>query len=215
MSLPSREVLTQYIAKAVELGKGRNFKQSVELIIVLQDIDLKSQQVKIREVVNLPKGRGKEAKVCVVVDPDLAEVAKEAGAYKVITSNELRELNKKQAKKIASECDWVLVKADLMGVAGRVLGPALGPRGKMPVPVPSGGALKSLIERYKNSVLVKIKDQPILMTAIGTEDMKPEDLAENALAVLSAIESKLPSRTANIGKLVFKTTMGIPVELAL
>jgi large subunit ribosomal protein L1 len=53
------------------------------------------------------------------------------------------------------------------------------------------------------------------MTTIGTEDMKPEDLAENALAVLSAIEGKLPARMANIGKIIFKTTMGVPVELSL
>jgi large subunit ribosomal protein L1 len=215
MSLPSRDLLAKHIEKAIELGKGRRFKQSVDFIIVLRDVDLKTQQLKIREAVHLPKGRGREGRMCVVVDPDLAETAKEAGAYKVILSSELRDINKKQAKKIASECDWVLIKPDLMGIAGRVLGPALGPRGKIPIPLPSGGAIKPIIERYKNIVLVKIKDQPVIMTTIGTEDMKPEDLAENALAVLSAIEGKLPARMANIGKIIFKTTMGVPVELSL
>ncbi|MEM0368977.1 MAG: 50S ribosomal protein L1, partial [Desulfurococcaceae archaeon] len=147
--------------------------------------------------------------------PDIAEGVKEAGAHRIILSTELRELNKKQAKKIASECDWILVKPDLMGTVGRVLGPALGPRGKIPVPLPSGGAVKALVSRYKNTVLVRIKDQPVIMTIIGSEDMNPEDLAENAIAVLSAIESKLPARFANIGKLIFKTTMGIPVEVSL
>ncbi|MEM0031598.1 MAG: 50S ribosomal protein L1 [Desulfurococcaceae archaeon] len=215
MSLPSKDILAKYISKAIDLGKGRNFKQSVELVIVLKDVDIKSQQLKIREVVYLPKGRGKEAKVCVVCDPDIAEGVKEAGAHRIILNTELRELNKKQAKKIASECDWILVKPDLMGTVGRVLGPALGPRGKIPVPLPSGGAVKALVSRYKNTVLVRIKDQPVIMTIIGSEDMNPEDLAENAIAVLSAIESKLPARFANIGKLIFKTTMGIPVEVSL
>ncbi|MEM1595769.1 MAG: 50S ribosomal protein L1 [Desulfurococcaceae archaeon] len=214
MSLPSKDILAKHISKAIDLGKGRNFKQSVELVIVLKDVDIKSQQLKIREVVYLPKGRGKEAKVCVVCDPDIAEGVKEAGAHRIILSTELRELNKKQAKKIASECDWILVKPDLMGTVGRVLGPALGPRGKIPVPLPSGGAVKALVSRYKNTVLVRIKDQPVIMTIIGSEDMNPEDLAENAIAVLSAIESKLPARFANIGKLIFKTTMGIPVEVS-
>lgn len=215
MSLPSKDMLAKYISKAIDLGKGRNFKQSVELVIVLKDVDIKSQQLKIREVVYLPKGRGKEAKVCVVCDPDIAESVKEAGAHRIILSTELRELNKKQAKKIASECDWILVKPDLMGTVGRVLGPALGPRGKIPVPLPSGGAVKALVSRYKNTVLVRIKDQPVIMTIIGSEDMNPEDLAENAMAVLSAIEGKLPARFANIDKLIFKTTMGIPVEVSL
>jgi large subunit ribosomal protein L1 len=215
MSLPSKDVLKSYIEKAIQLKGERNFKQSVEMIIVLRNIDLKSQQVKIREVIHLPRGRGKEAKICVIVDPDMAETAKEAGAYRVILGGELKDMSKKQAKKIASECDWVLVKPDLMGLAGRVLGPALGPRGKLPVPLPSGGAIRPIIERYKNAILAKIKDQPVIMTMIGTEDMKPEDLVENAIAVLSAIESKLPERASNIAKIVFKTTMGIPVELHL
>lgn len=215
MSLPSKDILAEYISKAIELGKGRNFKQSVELVVVLKDVDVKSQQLKIREIVYLPKGRGKEAKVCVVCDPDVAEGAKEAGAHRIILSTELRDLNKKQAKKIASECDWILVKPDLMGTVGRVLGPALGPRGKIPVPLPSSSAVKALISRYKNTVLVRIKDQPLIMTIIGSEDMKPEDLAENAVAVLSTIEGKLPARFANVGKLIFKTTMGIPVEMPL
>jgi len=51
------------------------------------------------------------------------------------------------------------------------------------------------------------------MTAIGTVDMKPEDLAENALAVISALEAKLPQGQANIGRIIVKTTMGIPVEV--
>lgn len=215
MSLPSKDVLASYIAKAIEAGKGRNFKQSVDMTVVLKDVDIKSQQIKIREIVYLPKGRGKEAKVCVVGDPDIVDSAKEAGVHRVILSTELKDINKKQAKKIASECDWLLVKPDLMGAVGRTLGPALGPRGKIPVPIPSGGSLKPIVTRYKNSVLVRIKDQPVIMTKIGTEDMKPEDLAENALTILNVIEGKLPARAANIGKIIFKTTMGIPVEVEL
>lgn len=215
MSIVNKEALIRSIEKAIELGKGRSFKQSIELIIVLKDVDVKSQQLKIREAVYLPKGRGKDLKVCVVGDAEVVESAKEGGAYKVILSSELRDIGKKQAKRIASECDWVLVKPELMGTVGRVLGPALGPRGKIPVPIPSGGALKALIAKYKSTVLVKIKDQPVIMAAIGTEDMKAEDLAENAIAVLTAIEGKLPARSANIGKIIIKTTMGIPVEVPI
>lgn len=215
VTITDKQVLASHIAKAIELGGKRNFKQSVEIVIVLKDIDLKSQQLKIREAIYLPRGRGRDLRVCVVGDVDISEAAREAGAHRVILSTELKDMNKKQAKKIASECDWVLVKPDLMGMVGRVLGPALGPRGKIPIPIPSGSVLKTLISRYKNTVLVKIKDQPVLMTSIGVEDMKLEDLAENALAVISAIEGKLPARLANIGKVFFKTTMGIPVEITL
>jgi len=75
MSLPSREVLTQHIAKAIELGKGtKHLNKVVRINNCSTRYRLKEPASKIREVVNLPKGRGKEAKVCVVVDPDLAEV---------------------------------------------------------------------------------------------------------------------------------------------
>ncbi|MEM1843166.1 MAG: 50S ribosomal protein L1, partial [Desulfurococcaceae archaeon] len=48
-----------------------------------------------------------------------------------------------------------------------------------------------------------------------TEDMKAEDLAENAVTILSSIESKLPARSANIGKVIVKTTMGMPIEVPI
>jgi large subunit ribosomal protein L1 len=213
MPLPGRDVLLNSIRKAIENGEKRNFKQSVELIVTLKDVDLKSQSMKIREAVFLPKGRGREAKICVIGDGDFLEAAKEANAYLIIPSSDLKNLTKKQTKKIASTCDWVLVKSELMGVVGRVLGPALGPRGKVPIPVPSGANIKALVSRYKNTVLVRIKDQPQIMTVIGTEDLPPEDLVENALAVLSLIENKLPAGSANIKQIYVKTTMGIPIEV--
>ncbi|MCC6025006.1 MAG: 50S ribosomal protein L1 [Desulfurococcaceae archaeon] len=213
MPLPSREALLAAIKKALESSDKRNFKQSVELIIALKDIDVKSQAAKIREVVFLPKGRGKDLKICVVGDGDFLEAAKEGGAYLTISSTDLKNIDKKQAKKVASTCDWILVRSDLMGVVGRALGPFLGPRGKVPVPVPPGSNVKALISRYKNAVLIRLKDQPQIMTAIGTEDLRPEDLVENALAVLNLVESKLPAGSANIKQIYVKTTMGIPIEV--
>ncbi|MGC8982721.1 MAG: 50S ribosomal protein L1 [Desulfurococcaceae archaeon] len=213
MSTLLKEAFAKAISKAIECGKGRNFKQSVDLVVVLKDVDLKSQQLKIREPVYLPKGRGKELSICVVGDSEMVEIAKNEGARLAILGDDLKNLSKKQAKKIASTCDWLLVKPEFMGLVGRTLGPALGPRGKIPVPVPSSAALRSMIARYKNTVLVSLRNQPQLMVAIGTEDMDPQDLAENALAVVSVVESKLPAGRANIEKIIVKTTMGIPVEV--
>ncbi|MGC8954357.1 MAG: 50S ribosomal protein L1, partial [Desulfurococcus sp.] len=65
MPVYTRESLVNAIEKALALGKGRRFKQSVEMIVVLRDIDVKGQAGKIREFITLPKGRGKELSVCV------------------------------------------------------------------------------------------------------------------------------------------------------
>lgn len=209
----TRETIVNAIEKALKLCGERGFKQSVEMVVVLKDIDVKGQAGRIREYVVLPKGRGKERSICVVADGEIAVKAREAGARIVLTSQDLQGLTKKQAKKIADQCDWILVRTDLMSLVGRTLGPAMGPRGKAPVPLPASADIAGLIKRYANTVVVRVKDQPQVMTSIGAADMSPSDLADNALAVLSTLESKLPSGVANIRKVVFKTTMGMPVEV--
>ncbi len=213
MPLPPKEKMRESIEKAIKNSPPRNFKQSVELIVVLRDIDPKSPEGRMRETVFLPKGLGKELKICVVADGEMAEKARNAGAYRVINKTELLSLSRKDAKKIAQTCDWVLVRTDLMANAGRILGPALGPRGKIPVPVPPSINIEAIIKRYKSAVLLRIKDQPQIMTKIGAEDMDLDDLVENAYAILSLLETKLPNGANNIAKIIVKTTMGPPVEV--
>ncbi|RLG84576.1 MAG: 50S ribosomal protein L1 [Thermoprotei archaeon] len=213
MPVVSKEELVDAIKKAIDNSVKRKFKQSVEMIIVLRDVDPRTPEGRIRETIFLPKGVNKDVKICVVADGEMAIKAREAGAHRVITRSELQSIDKKTAKKIAQECDWVLVRTDLMAFAGRILGPALGPRGKIPVPVPPTADIVSVMKRYERAVLVRTKDQPQIMCRIGTEDMDPEDIAENALAVLSSVESKLKMPSHNIAKIIIKTTMGPPIEV--
>jgi len=210
----SKENLKELISEAISKSKKRKFKQSVELILVLRDVDIKSPEGRIRETIFLPHKPNKDIKICVVAEGDMAIKAKEAGAYKVLTREDLKTLaeNRKLAKKLAKECQWVLIRTDLMGLAGRILGPALGPRGKIPVPVPIHANIAALIESYKRAVYVRTKDQPQIMARIGTEDMDVEKLAENALAIISTISAKLKNPRYNIAKIVVKTTMGPAVE---
>ncbi|MCX8199501.1 MAG: 50S ribosomal protein L1 [Sulfolobales archaeon] len=211
----SRDELTKLITNALSISPKRNFKQSVELILVLKDIDPKSQEAKVRETVFLPKDVGKEVRICVIAEGEMAIKAREAGTYKVLTKADLSSVDKKTAKKMASECDWILVRSDLMGLAGKILGPALGPRGKVPVPIPVNIELAALIERYRRAIYVRNKDQLQISCRIGTEDMNPSDIAENALAVISAVEAKLPNHDKNIGEVIVKTTMGPPVKIKI
>ncbi len=215
MSFIDKEVLKESLRKALERSKKRRFKQTVEMTIVLRDIDPKSPEGRFRETVILPHGRGKDARICVVAEGDMALKAKNMGLPRVLGKNDLQGMSRKEAKKIAEECDWVLVRTDLMPLAGRILGPALGPRGKVPVPVPPNADIGVFVERYKKAVYMRNKDQPQLMVPIGTEDMDPEKLAENAQRVLAAIEPKLRSPTHNIARIIVKTSMGPPVEVPL
>ena len=57
--------LTQMIGEAKKSQKQRKFKQSVELIMVFRDIDVK-KGFAINETVQLPKTLSQPASVCVV-----------------------------------------------------------------------------------------------------------------------------------------------------
>jgi len=213
MPMPTKEQLQKSIEKALRLSPRRNFKQSVELVVVLKDVDPRTPEGRIRETIFLPRGRGKELSICIVADGEMAVKARELGAKIIVTSDDLRSMGRKDARKIAEQCDWVLVRTDLMPLAGRVLGPALGPRGKIPVPVPPSANIEAFIKRYSSAILIRSKDQPQVMAPIGTEDMPLDGLVENAQAILSLLETKLPNGSHNIAKVIVKTTMGPPIPV--
>ncbi len=215
-TLTLTEELEKGIKEALEKGPKRKFKQSVEMIVVFRELDPKNPESRIRETVILPHPPKKEPKICVVAEGDLALAAKQAGAHKVIGKTELEELgkNRKAAKKLAKECDWVLIQTDLMSIAGRALGPVLGPRGKIPVPIPPRADINAILNRYKRAVLVRIKDQPQVQVRIGTEDNDPKELVENAQAVLQTLENKFKTLN-NISTLYVKKTMAPPVKIKI
>jgi len=211
------ESLVEAIEKAKNSGKPRNFRQSIELIINLQDIDLKKPENRIYEVIELPNGRGgKPAKICVIAGPALAAEAKKLPEVdRVIEREELEVLigNKRLAKKIASQYDFFLVEPALMGLAARALGAALGGRGKRPQPIPRGVNLADLVKSLKKSVAINVRKNPQAMCLIGTEDMDSRALAENAAAVISKVVDRLERRFRNIQSIYVKKTMGEPVEV--
>jgi len=211
------ESLVDAIEKAKKQGKPRKFKQSIELVINLRDIDLRKPENRFVEVVELPHGLGeKRKKICVIAGSALAmEARRTPGVDRVIEREELEGLvgNKRLAKKIASEYDFFLVEAPLMGLAARALGAALGGRGKRPTPIPPGTDLSGLVEKLGRSVTVNVRKNPQAMCIIGTEEMDSKSLAENALAVISKVVDKLEKRFRNVQSIYVKKTMGEPVEV--
>ena len=196
--------------------KKRNFRQSVELLVSLRDIDLRKPENRIRELVELPNGLGKEARVCVIASGDAALRARRAG-LDVLDREELEAMagDKKAAKKLAEQYDFFVAEAPLMPLIGRVLGPVLGPRGKMPTPVPPMADFKPVVERLKKSVRVVAWKAPNVYCRVGTEDMDDKALAENINAVIKALEDKLPRGLGNIKSVYVKMTMGPAVEVRL
>ncbi|WP_291765987.1 50S ribosomal protein L1 [Caldivirga sp. UBA161] len=193
-------------------AKGRRFNQTVDLIIKLRDVDVKKPENRINVTVPLPNPLSKQAKVCVIASGATITAARDAGADLVITRDDLSKYgDKKSVRRLAQQYDFFLASPDLMVQIGRVMGPILGPRGKMPDVIPPNADVKALIDRYRRSVRVRLRDQPQIMVKVGTEDMDPSKVAENALTVLEEVARKYG--WDKIKEVELKLTMSPPIKV--
>lgn len=210
-----QKTLLNAVKEAKEKSGKKNFNQTVELILNIQEIDMKSPEGRIQEIVELPYSTAKPNRVCVIASGELALKARKANADYVIERSDLEGMagQKKQLRKLASENDIFIAEAPLMPLVGRILGPVLGPRGKMPVPVPPTADIVSLIDKHRKTVIVRMRNQPIIQCQVGTENMKEEELVENVQAVLRVLERKLKRGIKNIKLAYIKTSMGTPVKV--
>jgi large subunit ribosomal protein L1 len=208
------------IARALgELRKNivkRKFAQSIDLVVKLREVDLKKPENRINEAIALPNPTEKPLKICVIASGDLATRAKAAGADMLISRQDLENLgkDKKAARKLAVDYDFFIAEAPLMALVGRGLGPFLGPRGKMPTPVPPNAPIDQVVSGHRKMVRVRMREQPVLQCRIGTENMTDDKIVENIQAVVSRIEQKLERGFKNIGEILLKATMSKPVKIA-
>ena len=211
--------MTQEIIDAVkeakEQAKPRNFTQSIDVIINLKDLDVRKPENRFSEEVALPNGRGKEIKIWVIADGELALAAKNAGVDVVISKEDLQEFGKdiKAAKKVVNSVDSFIALADMMPLVGRFLGRILGPRNKMPKPVPASARIEPLLERTQATIKVGVKQQPSIQILVGTQDMDDEKLAENIEAVLAVLDRNLEKGRNQIKSMYIKATMGSVVRV--
>jgi large subunit ribosomal protein L1 len=206
--------LKELIRQARDEATQRRFNQSVDLTLVLKDIDVK-KGFNINEVVTLPHKPSRQATICVVGSGNLSTRARKAQVDKVIEQEELDRLgtNKREARKVVRAHDFFLSDTSLMAAVGRSLGQFLGPKGKMPTPLPYGAPIESMVTRFRISVRARAKNQLNISTKIGDEKMNDSQLVENANAVITAIEKKLPQGEKNIRNALVKFSMGRAAKL--
>ena len=206
--------LVDMVKEAKVATKERKFKQSVELFVTFKDIDVK-KGFAINEVVQLPK-TSSPATVCVIATGDMNQKAKEAKADSVIGTEELDKFatNKRESRKFINKYDFFLADTKVMPTVGKTLGQLLGPRGKMPTPVPFDASIEAFLERFRTCIKVRTRASLSIASKIGDVSMEDSDLAINAHAVLTAIEKKLPNGEKNMKKILIKTTMGKPIKQA-
>jgi large subunit ribosomal protein L1 len=199
------------IKNAREGFEKRNFTQSAELTLILKDIDVK-KGFSVNEVVNLPNKVTKTSSICVFASGDMGTRAKKAQVDRIIEPEELDRLgtNKKDARKVVKAYDFFLADTSLMSSVGRSLGQFMGPKGKMPSPIASGAPIENIADRFRGSVRARTKSQLNISAKIGDEKMEDEQILGNAVAVISAIEKKLPQGDKNIRNAIIKFTMSKP-----
>lgn len=206
--------ISELVKKARGEATKRNFTQSAELTLVLKDIDIK-KGFSLNEVVALPHKPSKEPSICVIASGDMGTKARKANIGRVMEPQELDRLgtNKREARKIVRSHDFFLADTAQMASIGRSLGQFLGPKGKMPTPLPYGAPVENIAARFKNSVRVRAKNQLNVSAKIGDEKMDDVQLVDNASAVIAAVEKKLPQGDKNIRNAMVKFTMGKAAKL--
>ena len=202
------------IKQAKESDKEHKFTHAMEMIAVFRDIDVK-KGFAINEVVQLPNKMNKPAQVCIIASGDMGTKAKKTNADRVMDGEEITKIgsNKRESRKFINKYDFFLADTKLMPTIGKVLGQLLGPRGKMPTPIPFNASIESFLERFRDSIKIRTKSSLSMSCKIGDESMDDNALASNANTIISSIEKELPNGNKNIKKIMFKTTMGKVIRI--
>jgi large subunit ribosomal protein L1 len=207
--LLSNVQLAELVKKGKE-SKERKFPESVEAFLTFRDVDPKKTDLNINETVFLPHPGKRRASICFVGSGDLLLRAKNAKVDGVIEPAQLESYagNKKEAKSLARQYDFFLADTALMPRIGRILGQFLGPRGKIPTPVPPNAQIEAMISRTRGAVRVRSRGSLGIGGLVGDRKLSDPEIAENITAMIQAVQKKLPNGDKNIRTVAVKTTMG-------
>ncbi len=209
--------LKESVSKLKESAK-RNFKQTIDLVINLRGLDLKKPEHQIELFLQMPKYKGKKAKICALVGPEMGEQAKSMDGHVFLQDFDKYAQDKKAIRKLARQYDYFVGQATLMPKIATVFGRVLGPKGKMPNPkagciVPPNANLKAVHDKLQSTVKLSGKKAPLLQTVIGNEESSAEDIVENIKHVYNAVIHALPQEHHNIKSIYIKYTMGSPIKI--
>jgi len=213
----SNQQLAELAKKGKQQAKETKFTQSVEVMISLKEVDPKKTDLNINEIVYLPHPVSKQARLCFIGSGDLAVRAKNAKANLVMDPSQLENYggSKRDAKKLARSYDFFLADTALMPRIGKVLGQALGPKGKIPTPVPPNSPIEAMINRMRTAVRIRSRGSLGIMAKVGDSKLSEPEIADNIVAVVNAVSKKLPNGDKNIRTIMVKTTMGKPAKQAV
>ncbi|OYT34951.1 MAG: hypothetical protein B6U87_01235 [Candidatus Aenigmarchaeota archaeon ex4484_52] len=218
---PDKSILEKKypINEAIKLTKQYNnkkkFNQSIDVCIILRQIDMKKQENKIKENVFLKDNCGIKKKVF-AIGRNLCVNAKGI-ADKVFNDDDLNKLtkDKKKMKKFSKEYDYLIAEPEYMLKIAKQMGRILGPIGKMPQAIAPNIDPKPLIEKLNSSIKIITTNNNAIQFSIGKENADDSKLENNFNTILNLIKNKLPQKTQNIKNIYLKTSMGKKIQVKI
>lgn len=182
-------------AKLVKDITTCKFNASVDLHIQL-GVDPKKADQAVRGTTALPHGTGKTKRVLVLTSPDKEEEARKAGADYV----GLEEYITKIEKENWMDFDVVIATPNVMAKLGKIAR-ILGPRNLMPNPksgTVTPDVAKAVDEVKKGKIAFKVDKFGIVHSSIGRVNFSPDQINENATALLQTLAKLKPATAKGI-----------------
>ena len=188
------------------------FDETIELAMSL-GVDPKHADQMVRGTVSLPHGTGKNKRVVVIASGEKTKEAQASGADHVGGSEIVAKIQEGWI-----DFEAVIATPDMMKEVGK-LGKVLGPRGLMPNPktgTVTFDVTKAVSEIKAGKVEFRVDKTAIIHVAVGKLSFTDAKLADNALAVITAVlRAKPPASKGKYVKSIYlSSTMGpsVPVD---
>jgi large subunit ribosomal protein L1 len=199
--------------KLVKQGAKAKFDETIEVAMNL-GVDPRHADQRVRGVVNLPNGSGRNVRVGVFARGAKADEAKAAGADVVGAEDLVEKVNGGNI-----DFDRCIATPDMMPLVGR-LGKVLGPRGMMPNPK-VGTVTMDITNAVKGakggSVEFRVEKAGIVQAGVGKASFTEQQLAQNIKAFADAVAKAKPSGAKGtfVEKVAVSSTMGPGVKIEL
>ncbi len=193
--------------KELREEKKRKFNQSVDLIVNLQNFDVRKEALNTFFTFPNPT----EKKIA-------AFLSKRSKIVPTITEEDFVKYKEtKDIKNLAKQYDFFIAVAPMMSKVATKFGRVFGPMNKMPSPqagivtAEDDATIEAMLTKMKSMVRIRNKEMSIKL-AVGKENMEDAKLQENVESVLKQLEKKLPRGKECIKDAMIKFTMTKPIK---
>ena len=186
------------------------FNETIDICMNL-NIDPKNGEQNVRGKIQLPKGLGKNVKVCVFASDDKQQEAKDAGAD-IVGADELVE----KVEGGFIDFDRCISTPEMMPKVGK-LGKVLGPRNLMPNPKLGSVTtdLKKAVEDAKAGEIEYKNSDTLIQAGIAKSDFQKDEVLNNVKYFVETITKGRPSGIKGefVKKVSISPTMGPGINI--